>query len=159
MLTCVPQSLCSWDYRILGASAGSAALTFYFLTEQGTISLGGAEHSVRKHGWLSGHWTLECDGDIYADAEKPSAMFRSFEIRTSEMKLTIKAQSAFTRAYEILAGGSVVGTIRPVHTFTRRAFIECSSSVPELAQLFSFWLVVLTWRRAANNNSAATSTP
>jgi hypothetical protein len=28
MLTCLPQSLCSWNYRILGAAADDATVTF-----------------------------------------------------------------------------------------------------------------------------------
>lgn len=156
MLTCIPQSLCSWDFRVSGAPSGPAALNFNFFTEQGSISLGGIEFPVRKHGFLSGHWTLERDGATWADAKKPNALFRSFEVRSDAVQLTVKAQSAVTRSYDILADGSVVGTIRPAHPFTRRAFIECSASVPELAQLFSFWLVVVTWRRAANNSSAST---
>lgn len=155
MLTCIPQSLFSWDFRVAGASSGPAALTFDFLTEQGSVSLGGVEFSVRKHGLLSGHWTLERDGVPCADAQKPNAIFRSFEVRSGATLLTLNAHSAFTRCYDMIANGSVVGTIRPVHPFTRRASIECSPSVPELVQLFSFWLAVLTWRRAARNSSDA----
>jgi hypothetical protein len=79
-------------------------------------------------------------------------MFRSFDVRAGGVQLTVKAQSSFTRSFEILSDDSVVGTIRPVHPFTRRASIECGPSVPELVQLFSFWLAALTWRRAAQNN-------
>jgi hypothetical protein len=153
MLTCLPQSLCNWNFRILGAPSGEAGLTFNFFTEQGTISLGGAELTVRKHGWLSGEWSLERGGETYADARKPSAMFRSFELHCGDTELTVKARSPFGRGFDLVAGGGVVGTIQPVHPFTRRATIECGDAVPELAQLFAFWLVVLTWRRAAKNNN------
>lgn len=155
MLTCIPESLCTWDFRVLGASAGSAALTFNFFTEQGSISLGHTEFIVLKHGLFSGHWTLEREGQTAADARKPSAMFRSFELSAADLHLTVKAHSAFTRCYDILSSGKTVGEIRPDHAFTRRAFIECSPDIPELAQIFSFWLAVVTWRRAANNNNAA----
>jgi hypothetical protein len=157
MLTCIPQSLCSWDFRVFGASSGAAALAFNFFSEQGSISLGGRELTIRKHGLLSGHWTLELDGTTCADARKSSAMFRSFEVRSGDVQLTVKAHSALTRDYDILSGGSVVGTIRPAHPFTRRTFIECHSFVPEFAQLFSFWLAVITWRRAANNSAGSSS--
>ena len=157
-MTCIPQSLCTWNFRVLEATAGPAALTFNFLSEQGSIFLGPAEFAVRKHGPLSGHWTLERDGRTDAEARKPSALFRSFEVKAESVSLIVKAQSALTRSFDILAGGRVAGTIRPAHPFTRRAFIECAPEIPELAQLFSFWLVVITWRRAANNNSVSTST-
>src|SRR6478735_7209876 len=119
MLTCIPQSLCSWDFRVSSASSGPAALAFNFFTEQGSISLGGVELPIRKHGSLSGHWTLERDGATCADARKPNAMFRSFEVRSGAVQLTVKAQTALTRCYDILTDGSVVGTIRPAHPFTR----------------------------------------
>jgi hypothetical protein len=153
MLTCVPQSLCLWDYRVLGTSAGSAAVTFNFFTEQGTISLGDAEFTICKHGPMSGRWTLEHGGRTLAEATKPSAMFRSFELRVHDLRFTVTAQSAVTRCYDVLSGDRRLGTIRPVHPFTRRACIECAPEVPELAQLFAFWLAVVTWRRAAKNNS------
>ncbi len=153
MLTCNPQSLCSWNYRVLGAPSGEALLTFNHLNEQGTITLGGVELAVLKHGWMSGHWSLERNDETYADAQKPSAIYRSFDIRCGDVQLTVKAQSAFSRCFEILVNDSVVGVIRPVHAFTRRASLECSASVPELAQLFAFWLVALTWRRAAQSNN------
>lgn len=155
MLTCTPLSFFSWDFQILGLSSGPAILAFDFLTEQGSISLGGADYSVCKHGLLSGHWTLERGGETCADAQKPSALFRSFEVRSGATLLTLKARSAFTRAYDMIVDGSAVGTIQPIHPFTRRAHIECDSRVPEIAQLFSFWLAALTWRRAAQNSSNA----
>jgi hypothetical protein len=153
MLTCVPLSLCLWDYRVLGATGGPAVLTFDFFTEQGSIQLGDAEFTVRKHGPLSGHWTLEHGDRTLADATKPSAMFRSFELRIHDLHFTVKAQSALTRCYDVFSGDRRVGTIQPLHPMTRRASIECAPAVPELAQLFAFWLAVITWRRAAQSNS------
>ncbi len=156
MLTCIPQSICSWNFRVPDASSGSALVEFNFLTEQGRIVLGNVEYAVRKHGWLSGHWTLERDGESNVEALKPSAMFRSFDVETGPLKLTVKAASPFGRSYEILSNGNLAGTIQPAHPFTRRAFIDCDSSVPELVQLFSFWLAALTWKRAARSSNSGT---
>jgi hypothetical protein len=72
-------------------------------------------------------------------------------------RFQLKASSAFTRAFEIKCDDRRVGTIRPDHAFTRRAEIECAEVVPERIQLFAFWLTVLAWRRAANNNATASS--
>jgi hypothetical protein len=152
MLTCVPLSLCSWDYEIRGARSGPATLTFNYFIEQGGIFTSEAEFSVRKHGPMSGHWTLESDREVLADAVKPSAMVRSFEVKSGDAHFDLTAHSVMTRSYDFVKNGSVVGTICPAHAFTRRAFIECGESIPEIAQIFAFWLVALTWRRAANNN-------
>ena len=155
MLTCLPISLCSWDFQVTGATAGPASVDFNFFSEQGGISLGPSSFAVRKHGPLSGRWTLEKDGQVFVAASKPSALFRAFDIEAGDARVTLKAQSALTRSYAILAGGREIGVIRPAHPFTRRAFIECGPEIPELAQLLAFWLVVITWRRAANDANAS----
>ena len=151
MLTCLPQSLCSWNYRILGAATDDATVTFRWLNEGGEIFYDGQEYVIQKQGLMSGHWTLERDGEVYADAQK--SLLRHFDVRFGELQLTVKAERPFTRCFQILIADDLVGTIRPQHPLTRRATIECADSVPELAQLFSFWLAVLTWRRAARNNN------
>ena len=156
MLTCIPQSICSWNFRVPDASSGPALVEFNFLTEQGRIVLGNVEYAVRKHGWLSGKWTLERNGECVVESLKPSALFRSFDVEAGTIKLTVKARSALGRSYEILANGNLAGTIQPAHAFTRRAFIDCDSSIPELVQLFSFWLAALTWKRAAKSSNSGT---
>jgi hypothetical protein len=154
MFTCLPQSMCSWDYLVRGAATGEATVTFNWLSEQGTISLGGVTLNVTKQGWLSGKWTLDSGMGAYATAVKPSALFRSFDLEAGEQKFKVAAASTLGRTFEISAGGQTLGTIRPAHPFTRRAFVECDASVSELVQLFAFWLTALTWRRAAKNNNA-----
>lgn len=108
---------------------------------------------VVKQGWLSGHWSLESNAGPYAQAVKPNALFRSYNIDAGETQFKLAAASPLGRTFNIAAGGQTLGTIRPAHPFTRRAFVECEDAVPELVQLFAFWLTALTWKRAANNNS------
>lgn len=154
MLTCLPQSLCNWNFHVRGTSLGLAELYFNFFTEQGDLRLGDTYYQIHKHGWASGHWTLESNGEIFADAQKSNPFYRSFEVIAAGQRLTVKAESPLTRCFEIMESGSLLGTIRPMHPFTRRAVIDCAMVVPELTQLFCFWLAVLTWRRAAKNNNA-----
>ena len=138
-----------------GASGGPASIVLNFFTEQGSIGFGATTFAVRKHGPLSGRWTLESEDQVIAEANKPDALFRTFEVRADHVRFTVRAQSAFTRSYDIALDEREVGVIRPAHPFTRRAFIECAPDVPEIGQLFAFWLVVLTWKRAANNAAAS----
>jgi hypothetical protein len=145
--------MCSWNYLVRGPEAGDAIVTFNFLSEQGTIALGGVTLQVVKQGWLSGHWTLDTEAGPYAQAVKPNALFRSFNIDAGGQQFNVAAASPIGRTFNITADGQTLGTIRPAHPFTRRAFVECDSSVPELVQLFAFWLTALTWKRAANSNS------
>lgn len=152
MLTCLPLSICSWDFRIQGTSA-PAELLFNHFTEQGSVHFGHTNFKVVKHGVWSGHWTFE-NGSVVAEANKPSAMFRAYELRGDGMTLLLQPPSAFGRTFEILLNGQRVGTIWPAHAFTRRAFIECSPAIPEHFQLFAFWLVALSWRRRQRNNNS-----
>ena len=128
-------------------------MEYDWLTEQGRIVEPQIGYDIRKHGAFSGRWTLERAGDVVAEAHKPSAMFRSFEVSSQGMDFTVRAESAMGRAFEIMVGHQVVGSIRPAHAFSRRATIECSDSIPEQLQLFSFWLVGLTWRRSSGGAS------
>ena len=153
MLTCLPLSICSWNFRVLGLAGGTANLTFNWFTEQGTMEYEGTEYAVVKHGWLSGHWTLEGRDEVVYNGQKTSALTRTFEIQGDDLLLTLQAQSVFTRCFELLDEGEPVGTIYPKHPFTRRSFVNCEDSIPELAQLFAFWLVVITWKRSAQNNN------
>ena len=139
---------------MLGSAAGPAELAFNFFTEQGGMTLGGMEFTIRKHGWLSGHWSLDMSGRARAEARKTNPFLRRFEISAQETQFVLQAQSSFTRSYNLLTGEAVAGTIRPEHLFTRRATVDCNDAVPELVQLFAFWLAALTWKRAANNNTS-----
>jgi hypothetical protein len=153
MLTCLPKSLCSWDYLIRGAASGSADVTFNFFSEQGTISLGGVSFVIAKDGPFSGHWTLCRGGETLAAASKPNPFVRSFLVTAGDLRLTVEAEVTFARGFVMIANGDVVGSIRPVHAFTRRAYIECCDALPEFIQLFAFWLAALTWRRAASQGA------
>ena len=153
MLTCLPQSICSWNFRIHGASAGPAELEFSWFSEQGHIRLGGHEFEIHKHGPLSGRWSLMHHGTTVASAHKPSAFTRTFQISGPSGEITLQASSAMTRCFELWSGGRAIGSIRPAHALARRSTIDCPPGVPEFVQLFAFWLAVLTWRRAATNNS------
>lgn len=159
MLTCLPKSLCSRDFRILGASE-EAVVSFNALTEQGSISLGAAEYAIRKHGLMSGRWSLVYEGQTVAEARKPRAMSRSIDVQVAGEQFKLQPQSAFTRAFDLFLEGQAVGVIRPAHAFTRRAFVECRSPLPEEVQLFLFWLAALMWRRDEDTAMASsTSSP
>jgi hypothetical protein len=151
VLICHPAGFFSWNYSVEGASA-PAELTFNHWSEQGTITLGSVEYAVRKQGLFSGAWTLEAPDGTYASADEPSFFFRRFELRSAYANLRVAARSAFTSSFDLESDSRLVGHIRVAHAFTYRAHIECDNTIPELDQLFAFWLVVLTWRRAASSD-------
>lgn len=156
MIECLPRSLCSWDFTARGLTTGNAVIEYDWMTEQGRILIGSVNYEVRKHGFFSGHWTLEHSGSVIAHAQKPSALTRTYEVSSEGLQFTLRSQSPFHRAFLIVRENQLLGKIVPAHVFTRRAVIECSPTIPEPLQLFSFWLVGLAWKRAARNNSGAT---
>jgi hypothetical protein len=151
MLSCVPVSLCSWDFEIRGISGTVGTVKFRWMSEEGSISSAGNSLRVVKHGFASGRWTLEKDETVVAEGEKESAFFREYVIRYGGQRLVLRPATAFTRRFDILRGDGVMGSIEPVHAFTRRAVIRCTEDVPEAVQFFCFWLTVLAWRRSSKN--------
>ena len=149
MLTLVPKSFCSWDYIAREGVTTIAALGFNYLSEQGRIEFAGTTYEVAKHGLMSGRWSLRDSARTVAEAHKPNALLRAFEVRIEARRLRLRTESAFAHSYLLESDAGWSGNIRPAHPLTRRAFIECSPVTPLLAQLFCFWLAALTWRRSA----------
>ncbi len=128
-------------------------LNFNWIDEQGSIQVGDSDMEVRKHGMLSGHWTLERSGESLASAHKSSPLTRTFDVEDSSGRYRLQAVSAFGRSFHIQCADKQVAIINPVHAFTRRANIEVNSGDLDFATTcFSFWLVVLMWRRASKNS-------
>jgi len=155
MLTCVPQSIFGWNFLVTGTVGRPAVVALEVFGEQGTIFCGGIQYHIRKHGWLSGHWTMEQGDTVYAEAMKESALYRAFEVNDSTALFELKARNPFRRGYQIAIAGQQVGTIEPSGPFTRQTIVDCDPQIPEPTQLFCFWLVTLTWRRGARSNAAA----
>jgi len=152
MIRCLPKGICSWDFNLDG-EGHHASLEFNWLGEQGAIIADDVRLEVRKHGALSGHWTLEEGEEPIASAQKTSAFTRTFEIREGEDTLLLQAESALCRRFRLERSGEVMATIAPDHAFTRRATIETPGEKWDFRTVcFAFWLVVLMWRRAARSD-------
>jgi hypothetical protein len=152
MIRCKPKGLCSWDF-VLDGEGHQASLAFNWVGEQGAITADGRPFEVRKHGVFSGQWTLDQDGEAVVSAQKSSAFTRTFAIQNAEETLVLCAESAVGRSFRLERSGEVLATIRPDHAFTRRATIAIRASHGDFPTVcFAFWLVVLTWRRAASNS-------
>lgn len=130
-----------------------ASTKFNFWNEQGSFVLAGNHYRI-EHAWLSAEWSLNLEGEAVALAVKPNPLTRFFEVFYANQKLVLRAESPLTRTFLIEQDEQVLGTIQPMHLFTRRALVDCSSSVAMPVQIFLFWLTVLMWKRAANNSTA-----
>jgi hypothetical protein len=87
--------------------------------------------------------------------QKSTAFTRTFELKESSGDFVLRAESAFGRSFRLEHSGDVIATMIPDHLFTRRASIEILTQKWDFTTVsFSFWLVALTWRRAAQSSSA-----
>lgn len=143
----------SWDFKLKSAY-GAAYQTTNWGIEQGTVTADGVSYRVKKHGFASGFWTLETREGVYASAQKCNPLTRSFDVEAPEFKFELKAQSPFTRAFNLLRRDKVIAKIRPNHPFTRSSLITANPKELSITTLaFSFWLVTLMWKRNRRNNN------
>lgn len=155
MILCKPKGICSWDFFLEGDGHHSS-LDFNWVSEQGKITADRTSFEVRKHGAFSGRWTLDRAGEQVATAQKSSAFTRTFEIQEPDGPLVLRAESPFGRSFRVDRSNDLIAAIAPVHACTRRATIETRAKNCDFTTIsFSFWLVVITWRRAARNSGGS----
>ena len=70
-----------------------------------------------------------------------------------DVQYTLKAQSSFFRAFELLQGDQRIGVIKPDHVFTRKMTVDLPETMPLTVRLFIIWLVIVMWKRAAQSSS------
>jgi hypothetical protein len=155
MLRAIPSSLFSWDFSLLEDGIEMAELEVAWMRERGRLDIGGVEYNLYRQGWLSGLFVLEGDGVILAQADKPNAFTRRFEVTCDHHTYSLAAQSPFTRAFGIHDGESQIGSIYPDHWFTRKTTLDLPSDIILPVKSFIFWLVILMWRRANNSSSSS----
>ncbi|MCA8976444.1 MAG: hypothetical protein KDC98_17120 [Planctomycetes bacterium] len=152
MIHCRPRGICSWNYDLDG-DGHRGRLDFNAMSEQGRIVADGAGYEVRKHGVMSGRWTLEEGSSVILSAAKPSAFTRTFELDGLAGSFVLEAASAFGRTFHLRAGDGPIATLAPEHAFTRRAMITIEHDDCDFRAIcFAFWLVALTWRRQQSSS-------
>ena len=152
MIRCLPKGVCSWDF-ILEKDGIWAEVNFARLKEKGTIEMGEHVFEIHKNGPLSGEWTLLQDGQEVASANKVSVFKRTFEVRKGLDEWQLRAESVLGRSFLIIRSNQAIGRIAPMHGLTRRSTIEMYVTEYDTEIVaFSFWLVILMWRRAASRS-------
>ena len=150
MIRCLPIGICSWNYNLEG-DGHQVHLGFRSMSEQGELIIDGIRHEIVKPSAFSGFWSLMGPEGQVLSASKRGIFTRTFDLQGSQGSFTLQARSAFSRAM-VVQGPLTDFEIVPDHAFTRRASIEGDWQDFRLAA-FAFWLTVITWRRAARNNS------
>lgn len=154
LLQCLPHGICSWDYRIMRNGSRIGATQIHRLSETGSTDVEGEQYNVLKEGALKSGWSLAHEGTIVAEARKPDILFRRILIADSKNSYILQAQRMLVRPFELLEDGNRLLSITPDHSLTRRGTIRGEASTPLEIATFSFWLVVVMWRRASNASGA-----
>ncbi|MEH6415879.1 hypothetical protein [Pseudomonas sp. CGJS7] len=145
-LICAPQSTFSWNFSVSGLATGVAHLTLEPFSDQGAIAFGDTKLRVRKEGWINPCWTLERDGNALASAKTRGLFRNGYLLTCQEGVLLVRSQTPITRGYDILLGDTVIGVVEPEHFLTFKTRAKFEPNISDLTQLFSIWLITMTWR-------------
>jgi len=108
---------------------------------------------IRESGW--GDFILQgLDGEL-ARAVKPSALTRTFDIKTGAGNYALKAASPFGESFELWQDESLVGSIQAKGFFSTHGEVDFPCAIPLQVQCFLVWLALLMWVRS--DDAATTS--
>lgn len=150
MIDCKPTGICSFNY-LLSGDGHSAHLKFNMLSEHGQIAVGPEWFEVRKHGPMSGEWSVDFGPEGLLRAKKESALSRSFSVLDGGGSYRLSADSPIGRAMSLRGPGYAVH-FKPSHALTRRASITGQWNSFHLIT-FAFWLAALMWKREQQSSS------
>ena len=152
MLRAEPNSVFSWDFTVYDDGVPVAEIDLAWIREAGDVIIDAVPCQLYRDG-LMGDFVLEAGGFALVRASKPSAFLREFDITYDERRFTLKAQSAFTRGFDLFEDDERIGVIEPDHMFTRKMTVNLPETLPLAVRVFIVWLVILMWKRAAQSPS------
>jgi hypothetical protein len=156
MLQLVPRHWYSWNFSVMDGDRALAEIDLSWWREKGVLTVEGQTYRVYREGLMSGDFILESGGSIVARAEKPRAFQRSFLVHHDGRSYTLRAKSAFRRAFVLLAGSEQVGSVVPLGVLTRKASVDLPN-FPAAVKVFVVWLTVIIWKR--DSDAAAAGSP
>lgn len=152
-LTLVPRHWYSWDFVVENGDRTVAALDLSSWRERGEITIGDVTHRVYRERQMSGDFIIEGGGRELARATKPSAFRHTISLRHQGREYTLRKPSRWRRAFVLMDGERQIGSITPKSRWTRRAAADLPPDWPVAIQAFAIWLVLILWRRDADNSA------
>ena len=150
MLQVAPTHWYSADFTVHHASQQVADVDMSFWREEGLLTAEGVRYRVCRESWMSGLFVLTRESSVIARAEKPSAFFRTYLVHYGDRQYTLRARSAFRRAFVLFDGSRQIGSIEPVNAFTNKATADLPDGWPLPVRAFVIWLTIIQWRRDKN---------
>ena len=153
-LKAIPKGWWSWTFRIFDDEAWIGEIAFSWMREAGEVKLAGTNYRLYRQRTFGGLFVLEKNGETIAQAEKPSALARSFNVYHGGKIYTLAAESIFRRKFVVREAGSIIGSIAPERALCRDARIDLPVTLPLPVRLFMVWLTLLLWKREADSAGA-----
>jgi hypothetical protein len=147
MLKVIPHHWFTWNCGIVENRAIVGSIDFSIWGEAGELKIQDESFRAYRESADSSNFYLADQQRCVAIAAKPNPLFRQFFIRQGETRYELQATSALGRKFIVQEYGQVVGSIYPVHAFTRQAIVDLPESIPLSLRLFMVWLVLTLWRR------------
>jgi len=147
MLHLVPLHWYKWDFKVFEDDRPVAVIDRTWRNETGTLILEDAAYEIYRTGTFFGSFVLEAEGTILAEAEKPSAFKRQFEITFSARRFVLKRISVFGRGYDLIEDGRSIGSVFARSVFSRKARADLPEDLPLSVRVFVIFLVLLLWKR------------
>lgn len=154
MLELVPRLSMSQRYSVRRDGIEVAEVDLAWWKEGGRLEVEGGTYGLRREGVKSGAFTLSQDGQVLVAAHKPSALRNRFEVEHDGQRYELVKAGWWMRRFELRAGGSTVGSVAPLHPFTRRARVSLPGELPLPVKVFLAALVALMWRRGSSGAAA-----
>ena len=133
MLQVAPTHWYSDDFTVHHASQQVADVDMSFWRAEGLLTAEGVRYRVCRESWMSG-----------------SAFFRTYLVHYGDRQYTLRARSAFRRAFVLFDGSRQIGSIEPVNAFTNKATAGLPDGWLLPVRAFVIWLTIIQWRREKN---------
>ena len=146
MITSKPISLFSWTFELSDADGYIATIQPSLFREKAQLDVRGELYDVWREGVMHGRFILSYGGREAASAEKPSAFQRRFLIQSGTRRFTLKAESVFGRAFLLMEDDRFIGSVRPRHLFSRRAYVDFPEDIDLSVRVFLFALVLTSFK-------------
>jgi hypothetical protein len=152
-MTMVPRRWYSWDFSVMSGDRTLAVLDLASWRERADIMVGDVTHRVFREHAMSGDFIIEAGGRELARATKPSAFRHTTIVHHGGKDYTLRKVSMWRRGFVLMDGERQIGSIAPESLWTRRATAQLPPDWPVAIKAFVIWLVIILWKRDANNNA------
>ncbi len=142
----------AWDYELREGGQPVAQVRIGHWRDRGEVVVGGVPYRVRPLDWLGRQFVLAPGEHPVARAVRAGLLFR-YRVEHQGRQWLVRSLGPFRRGMAISSGAPadrVVGEIRPLGWFHRRAAVLLPPDMPPLVRAFVAWLTVLNWKRRAS---------